>query len=102
MGQDDPDFVDELIQQFLEDAPGLLAAIDEGMGAGDAQAVHRAAHTLKSNAATFGALELADRCRELELAAKDGALSDADDRVGPLAELFDLVRQDLPAARQRV
>ncbi len=38
--------------------------------------VRRAAHTLKSNAATFGANELADRSSRLEAAARAGSLDD--------------------------
>jgi signal transduction histidine kinase/DNA-binding response OmpR family regulator len=74
MGGDDA-FVDELVEQFLEDSPALLAAARRALEAGDPAEVRRAAHTLKSNAATFGASGLAERCRTLELAAKDGDLS---------------------------
>jgi GAF domain-containing protein/DNA-binding response OmpR family regulator len=73
MGGDDA-FVAELVDQFLTDSPALLAAARGALDAGDADEVRRAAHTLKSNAATFGATELAERCRMLELAAKEGAL----------------------------
>ena len=46
-----------------------------GSRPGDAARSRRAAHTLKSNAATFGAQALADRSRALEEAAKRGALA---------------------------
>jgi CheY-like chemotaxis protein len=62
MGGDET-FVAELIDQFLGDSPGLLAAARAGLEAGDTDEVRRAAHTLKSNAATFGANELAERVR---------------------------------------
>jgi HPt (histidine-containing phosphotransfer) domain-containing protein len=76
MGGDET-FVGELIEQFLGDSPALVASARTGLEAGDADEVRRAAHTLKSNAATFGANELADRARTLEMAAKDGRLEDA-------------------------
>jgi HPt (histidine-containing phosphotransfer) domain-containing protein len=75
MGGDDV-FVGELVEQFLDDSPSLLAAARRGIDVDDAEEVRRAAHTLKSNAATFGANELAERCRALEIAARDGDLDD--------------------------
>ena len=75
MGGDDA-FVGELIDQFLDDAPSLVAAARRALDAHDVEEVRRAAHTLKSNAATFGATELAARCSALERAAMDGDLGD--------------------------
>jgi signal transduction histidine kinase/CheY-like chemotaxis protein/HPt (histidine-containing phosphotransfer) domain-containing protein len=75
MGGDDA-FVAELIDQFVTDSPALVAAARRGLEAGDTDEVRRAAHTLKSNAATFGANELADRSSRLEAAAKGGSLDD--------------------------
>jgi HPt (histidine-containing phosphotransfer) domain-containing protein len=75
MGGDDA-FVAELIDQFVTDSPALVVAARRGLEAGDAVEVRRAAHTLKSNAATFGANELADRSSLLEAAAKADTLQD--------------------------
>jgi HPt (histidine-containing phosphotransfer) domain-containing protein len=69
--------VRELIDEFLREAPNLVDAIVRGLREGDAEGVRRGAHTLKSNASTFGALSLAESCRTLELAAKDGELGEA-------------------------
>ncbi len=98
MGEDDPGFVQEMIDQFLADTPGLVAALRDGLAAGDTEAVRRAAHTLKSNANTFGALPLGERCAALEVAAKTGDLTEADVAVGEIADAFAQVRIDLPAA----
>ncbi len=75
MGGDEA-FVAELIEQFVTDSPALVTAARHGLESGDTREVRRAAHTLKSNAATFGANELADRCRRLEADAKTGTLDD--------------------------
>ena len=80
MGGDDA-FVTELIEQFVTDSPALVTTARKGLEAGDADEVRRAAHTLKSNAATFGANELADRSSRLETAAKTGALDDGLERI---------------------
>jgi HPt (histidine-containing phosphotransfer) domain-containing protein len=76
----DPEFVAELIGDFLEGLPGQLEALRSARSAGDAEQVHRIAHTLKSNAGTFGADALALACRELERVASDG--TDTEELVG--------------------
>jgi HPt (histidine-containing phosphotransfer) domain-containing protein len=61
------DFVVELVGTFLEEAPQMLADLRDALAAGEAERFRRAAHSLKSNACTFGALALGARARELEL-----------------------------------
>ncbi|SFN19455.1 Hpt domain-containing protein [Variovorax sp. OV329] len=60
------DFVGELVQTFLEEAPTLLQALRDAFAAGDADAFRRNAHSLKSNGLTFGALGFAAKARALE------------------------------------
>jgi HPt (histidine-containing phosphotransfer) domain-containing protein len=62
-------FVAELLGDFLAELPAQLAELRAALAAGDAERLSRGAHTLKSNAATFGADGLAGACRELEHAA---------------------------------
>jgi PAS domain S-box-containing protein len=94
MGGDDA-FVAELIEQFVTDSPALVAAARKGLKAGDAEEVRRAAHTLKSNAATFGANELADRSRSLEMAARAGELDDGQASLDAVAEELERVHAAL-------
>lgn len=91
------DFMPELIDSFLEDAPQGLAALRAALAAGDAVAFHRAAHSLKSNGATFGARAFADAARELEQLppAEPGAAA----RVDALAALFEAVAAELKERR---
>ena len=98
----DEGFVSELIEQFVADAPRLVAAARAGLDAGDAGEVRRAAHTLKSNAATFGANALAGRSRELEDAAKRGALEGASEQVDAMGSELDLVLEALPAVWRKL
>jgi HPt (histidine-containing phosphotransfer) domain-containing protein len=70
------DFAVELAGTFLEESPALLAELKQALAHGQVEAFRRAAHSLKSNALTFGATVLADRARALELgplSAADGA-----------------------------
>ncbi len=61
------DFVAELVHTFLEEAPTMLEELRAAFAAGDADTFRRAAHSLKSNSNTFGALALGALARELEL-----------------------------------
>jgi HPt (histidine-containing phosphotransfer) domain-containing protein len=65
----------------------------------DLTSLHRAAHTLKSNASDFGALELADLCRELEAKATAGELDGADELVSAAAEAYAAVEAALHEMR---
>lgn len=63
------DFVIELVDTFLDEAPQLLVQMRQAHAAGDADGFRRAAHSLKSNGNTFGALAFAAQARRLELSA---------------------------------
>jgi histidine phosphotransfer protein HptB len=61
------EFVGELIATFLEEAPQMLAELRDAQAAASAERFRRAAHSIKSNANTFGALRLGEMARVLEL-----------------------------------
>jgi CheY-like chemotaxis protein/HPt (histidine-containing phosphotransfer) domain-containing protein len=94
MGGDDA-FVAELIEQFVTDSPALVKAARQGLEAGDADEVRRAAHTLKSNAATFGANELADRSSRLEAAARAGELGEGPAQIDAIDDELERVHAAL-------
>ena len=73
------DFVGELVATFLDEAPQMLATLRAAQASASADAFRRAAHSLKSNANTFGALRLGELARALELGglAADAAPLDA-------------------------
>jgi histidine phosphotransfer protein HptB len=62
-----PDFTVELVDTFLEEAPGMIAELRDARAKSDNERFQRAAHSLKTNASTFGAIKLATRARDLEL-----------------------------------
>ncbi len=94
----DAQFVSDLIGQFLHDATELVTVARKSLEQGASEEVRRAAHTLKSNAATFGAGRLAARSRELEDAAKRGALDDGPALLDTVERELDVVRVSLPAS----
>jgi HPt (histidine-containing phosphotransfer) domain-containing protein len=75
------DFLAEVIDTFLGDAPSLLAALRRSFDEQDAEELRRAAHTLKSNSATVGAEDFSELCRDLEQRAKSGRLDGASELV---------------------
>lgn len=85
------EFALELVDTFLEEAPSMLDELRQALAAQDADKFRRAAHSLKSNCNTFGALTLGAMARELEVthlskvmeggAQKLAALSDEYARV---------------------
>ena len=90
------DFVGELVQTFLEEAPAMLQVLGESHAAGRADEFRRTAHSLKSNGLTFGALGFAAHARALELGGLEAATPAA---VGQLQAEW----QDVAAAlKERV
>jgi PAS domain S-box-containing protein len=81
------DFLHEVIDAFLADAPGLVAMLRSSLDSRNSEELRRAAHTLKSNGATLGAEGFAELCRTLEQQAKAGEFDGA-------AELVDRVEQE--------
>jgi len=78
------DFVGELVDTFLADAPVMLAELRSALAANDAERFRRTAHSLKSNSNTFGALSLGAMANALEL----GSVASVREAAGaPLDEL---------------
>ncbi len=97
----DPEFLAELIDTFLDDAPSLLADLRQGLAAGDAAEVRRHAHSLKSNGAEFGATALSQRCGQLEAMAKEGRLEGAESLLTQIEGLYQEVETALRALGQQ-
>jgi signal transduction histidine kinase/DNA-binding response OmpR family regulator/putative methionine-R-sulfoxide reductase with GAF domain len=86
-----------LVVSFVDNGTSLLGQLADAAGNGDIDLVGRAAHTLKSNAASFGATDLAQRCATLESQARDDAVIGVDDQVAAIATAFDAARRALSA-----
>jgi PAS domain S-box-containing protein len=96
-GDEGREAVAELIQAFLEDGAAQMATLRDAVERGDAEEAHRAAHTLKSNGATFGAQSFAELCRELETLGREGRLESAGPLVRQAEEEWERVRASLGA-----
>jgi HPt (histidine-containing phosphotransfer) domain-containing protein len=92
------DFINELIDAFLEDAPNMIENMRTALDTKDVESFRRNAHSLKSNAYTFGATELGALARELEFMGKENNL-DVGDRIEALNESFGKVAVELKGLR---
>jgi len=61
------EFIAELVGTFFEEAPKLLAELRLAHSESAAERFRLAAHSLKTNAQTFGAAALGEQARALEL-----------------------------------
>ena len=85
--------LERVVSQFTAIAPGLVAAIHDKAREDDAEALWRAAHSLKSSSGALGATLLSRRCAEIEAAARNSGVEAA----SPLIEAID---DDLADAMQ--
>lgn len=69
-GDEDPALFRDLVDIFLKETPALIARVEDALSRGDAQALERAAHSLKSSCANLGALTLSAQFKEIELAGR--------------------------------
>jgi len=64
----------ELIGSFLEETPSLLADLRRGLENNDVELFRRAAHTIKSSARDFGAIQLSQLSQQMETLSKQDSL----------------------------
>ena len=84
----DRDFAAELVTTFLDDSPRLLADMRQALAEASAPNFQRAAHSLKSNSASLGALGLSAQAKELEMIGRAGKLDGVGDRLDKLAATY--------------
>jgi HPt (histidine-containing phosphotransfer) domain-containing protein len=92
------DFINELIDAFLDEAPSMMNQMQIALATKDVESFRRNAHSLKSNANTFGATELAVLAKELELMARENNL-EIGNRLEILNEAFGKVSTELKELR---
>ena len=88
------DYIGELIDAFLDDAPNLFSQMKDALANKDAESFRRAAHSMKSNAATFGAMELSLLAKELESLARENDL-EIGNRLEVMEDTFHQVESQL-------
>jgi HPt (histidine-containing phosphotransfer) domain-containing protein len=70
----DGEFLTELLETYFTDTPQQFNTMQVALSKGNAEDFRRAAHTLKSNSASFGAKTLSQKAKDLEEIGKAGNL----------------------------
>ncbi len=97
---DDGAVLGEVIQMYLDEAPGHLGALREALVAGDAEGLGRVAHALKSASFNVGAMGLGEICRRVERQGRAGDLNGAAELVESIERLYRQVEPALRAEQQ--
>ncbi len=93
---DDVEFIDELVDSFLQDTGETLNSLEESIGCDDLKAVAKLAHRLKGSSGTMGAESIRYLCEQLEQCIAQGSLSGADALVAHMRAVFSATRSSLP------
>jgi CheY-like chemotaxis protein len=88
MTDDDPDFLFNIIEQFIRDTGRLIQEMKAALRANDAPALKVAAHTLKSSSASLGATDLSTLCKEVQTLAAEGSVEPAESIVVQIENEF--------------
>ena len=95
-GMDDGEFMIELIDIFLGDAPKQLLALRRALDSRSAKSVDAAAHRLRGASGNLGAEGLSMLCRQLETSGRTDSWADvpellerAEGEFGRVREFFD-------------
>lgn len=93
--KDDPDFLSELIDLFLEISPRLINDIKQHAQMADAVNLMQAAHKLKGSSFNLGARYLAGICQRIEDKGKNNNLSELDSLLEQLEKGYEQTSLEL-------
>jgi len=82
----DAEFLAEVVQAFTLDTPPRILAVRTSLAGRDAEALARAAHSLKGSSGNFGAERMQTLCADIERCARANQL----DELVPLVERLDV------------
>jgi len=77
LNPDDPRFLNEVIQLFLDDMPRRFSEMEKAIGESDATLLIRSAHSIKGSGSNFGAAGLIAAAAMVEQQGHDGAFAQA-------------------------
>lgn len=92
---EDPDFLESLVNAFLDDYPSYLSAIRTAVDQHDAHTLQQEAHGLKGAVANLRAERARRAAHRLEEMGEDGSFEEAPEAVEALEEELDRLRTAL-------
>lgn len=99
--EEEPDFLDSLIDLFFEDARNHLAALREGVSQSDARKLADKSHALKSSCGNLGAKKMTAICNDIEALGRAASVEGAAALVAELEEEFIGVCRALEAEKRK-
>lgn len=96
----DIDLLHEIINLFHDECARLMDRIGEAIDLKDAEALERAAHSLKGSLGNFGAARAVGKALALEKIGHSGELSTAVEKLKELKEELSLLNPELESLRQ--
>lgn len=100
LGPQAENLLPKLIDDYIADAGKLQIAAEKALNDCRPEDLRRAAHTLKSTSASFGAMFLHSLCKELEMLARSGKLSGTNELLRKIKTEFEKVKTDLQKMKQ--
>jgi len=94
----DKDLFKEIVDLFLENLPDSIAQIRGAIANSDANALDKAAHSLKGSVGNFGTKRAFDAAYRLEVIGRQGKLAEADAVLSELEKEL----KDLEAAMKEI
>ena len=95
-----PDFLADLIEQYLGDAKGILHGLTEAVAEGDVQRFRAEAHALKSCSSNIGAKGIFELCRPWQMIRADELAREGAEHLRRLQAEFENVRTALLAHKE--
>ncbi len=95
MGEEGKEFVIEIIDIFLDDAPNQFEQLDKSLVENDSVTFRRAAHTLKTGCATVGADNLSRKVLDLESSGEKGNLTSIENDLEYCKNNFKILKEEL-------
>ena len=95
MGEDDPNAMASLIQEYLGELPQLLEELHQAVAQDDSEKTRWVSHSMKSSSMLFGAIRLADLCEMIEIDALNEGLPRAPDLIAQAEIEFKAVQSAL-------
>ncbi len=90
-----------VVTKYIEEAPGLLAAIQHAASTSDMEGLFKKAHYLKSSSANLGAVKLAEQCKLLEYIGRNNSAMEDTALLTRLESEFNAVAMALADLLQR-
>ncbi|MFQ5328867.1 MAG: nitrate- and nitrite sensing domain-containing protein [Thermodesulfobacteriota bacterium] len=95
----DEEMAVEILDGFMEDLPGQIAALKEAIEGGEPPLAERLAHTIKGASANVGATALQEAALQVETAGKESDMEQCAALVPALEQAFEQLNKSIAAER---